>query len=100
MHISLHSNHIFNSFLLLLDIVELASVPLMDTVSIALDIVGGSRSHVIKDAAISVLGEFLIKPQVLLVINLLIFEVMHVLHKLVPSLHVFNSFISLLFLFL
>ena len=52
MHVSLHSNHIFDPFLLLFDIVELASVPLLDTVSVALNVVRGSRPHIIEEAAI------------------------------------------------
>ena len=100
MHISLHSNHIVNFFLLSLDLIELASVSSVDTVSIALDIVGRSHSHVIKDTAILVLDELLTSAQVVLLIHLFTFKVVHVLDELVPSLHVFNSFVSLLFLLL
>jgi|TARA_B110000305_G_C19298409_1_gene567853 hypothetical protein len=100
MRIFLHSNHIFDPLLFLLDLIELASVPVLDTVPIALNIVRGSRPHVVKDAPVLVLDKFLSHAQVLMTIHLLIFKIVHVLHKLVPSLHVLDSFICLLFLLL
>ena len=99
-HISLHSNHTFNFLLLTLDLIELASVSIADTEPIALDVVGGSRPHVVKDAAVLVLDKFLVSAQVLMFVHLVIFEVVHVLHELVPSLHISDSVISFLFLLL
>lgn len=100
MLIILHSNSVLNLLLFSFDGLELTSVPIVDTELIALDIVYRSRSHVIEDASVLVLDKFLSGTQVLMVIHLFILKVVHILYKLVPSLHVFDPFLSLLFLLL
>ena len=100
MRIFLHSNHIVNFFLLNLTPIERASVSIVNGVYVALDVVGGSLPHSIKHAAVLVLDEFLIFAQVFKLIHLVILIGVHVLHELVPSLHVVDSFMSLLLLLL
>jgi hypothetical protein len=56
------SDSIFNLGFLSLDRLKLAMVPVFDTEPIALDIVGGSCPHVVKDTSVLVLDKFLISP--------------------------------------
>ena len=98
--IILNSDSIFNLLLFSLDGLELAMVPNLDAEPVALDIVYGGRPLVIKDASVLILDEFLSGAQVLLIVHLIILKVVHVLHEFVPSRHVFDSFLSLLFLLL
>lgn len=57
---SLHADQAVDSPLLFFQLVELASVSLMDTKSVAFDVVGCRSSLVVEDAAVSVLDELLI----------------------------------------
>ena len=100
MHFSLHSNHIFNFFLLGFDPKELASVSVVDSEYIVSNFVCGSCSHVIKWAAVTFLDEFLSNTQAFLRIHLNGLKIMHLRDKGVPSLQVFDSFVCPFFLLL
>ena len=98
--IFLLKNHIVNFFLLILDPIELASVSIVDTENVFLDVVVGGRPLSVKEVAVLILFKFLRFAQLFKLIHLVILKVVHVLHELVPSLHVIDSFIGLLLLLL
>ena len=70
----------------------------MDVENVFLDVVVRGRPLSVKEVAVLILFEFLRFAQLFKLIHLFILKVVHVLHELVPSLHVIDSFIGLLLL--